>query len=172
MDEMDLYISELQRLLVRVCRCLDGLSGPELNWRPAAPESNSLYVIATHVLGNAEAWVLGIICGQSVKRDRDAEFKANGDDPAELIGHARRLSEDSARALAALLPGALEEKRRPAPPLLGIGPSDELTVREALMRLLVHGLMHVGQMQITHDLAVAAARGSAPTPGRESAYEV
>jgi hypothetical protein len=29
------------------------------------------------------------------------------------------------------------------------------------MRVLVHGLMHVGQMQITRDLAVAA-RGAAP----------
>jgi hypothetical protein len=165
MDELDLYTSELQRLLERVCRSLEGLGASEVNWRPAAPESNSLYVIATHVLGNAQAWVLGIVCGRSVERDREAEFRASGDDPKELIGRARRLSEDFARALSALLPGALEEKRRPAPPLLGIGPADELTVREALMRVLVHGLMHVGQMQITRDLAIAAVRHQAAAPG-------
>jgi hypothetical protein len=33
---------------------LDGLSAEELNWRPVAPATNSLYAIATHVLGNAE----------------------------------------------------------------------------------------------------------------------
>jgi hypothetical protein len=165
MDEMDLYISELQRLLDRVCRCLDGLSEPELNWRPLAPDANSLYVIATHVLGNAQAWVLGIICDQAVHRDRDAEFRASGSDARELVARARRLSEDSARALEALPPGALKDTRRPMPPLLGTGPGDELTVREALMRVLVHGLMHVGQMQITRDLAVAAVQHQATASG-------
>jgi hypothetical protein len=51
------------------------------------------------------------------------------------------------------------------PPLLGTGPGDELTVREALMRVLVHGLMHVGQMQITRDLAVAAVQHQATASG-------
>ncbi len=161
-DEMEIYIRELQRLLARLCVCLEGLEEEELNWRPPAPDTNSLYVIATHILGNAEAWVLGIICGQRVHRDRDAEFQARGADAAALTERARRLAEEFARALRFLPTSALDEKRRPAPPLLGIGPADELTVREALMRVVVHALMHVGQMQITRDLAVAAHR-RAPT---------
>lgn len=154
-SELDTYSRELTLLLGRLCRLVDGLSASELNWRPPAPEANSLYVIATHVLGNAEAWVLGIICGQDVHRDRDAEFRASGTDPAPLIERAKRLSEEMSRALQALPASALDESRRPAPPLLGIGPAEELTVRQALMRVLVHALMHVGQMQITRDLALA-----------------
>ena len=163
--ELEIYITELQRLLDRVGRALDGLGEADLNWRPPAPDSNSLYVIATHVLGNAEAWVLGIVCGQPVQRDRDAEFRARGAVTGALTGRARGLSDEFARALRALPAGALEEKRRPAPPLLGIGPADELTVREALMRVLVHGLMHVGHMQVTRDLAIAA-RERAETSAR------
>lgn len=153
--ELETYRRELTLVLGRVCRLLDGLTASELNWRPPAPEANSLYVIATHVLGNAEAWVLGIICGQHVHRDRDAEFRASGTDPRPLIERTQRLSEEMSRALQALPPSALEETRRPAPPLLGIGPAEDLTVRQALMRVLVHALMHVGQMQITRDLATA-----------------
>ena len=155
-EELEVYIRELQRLLERLCRCLDGLGEAEFNWRPPAPDANSLCVIATHVLGNAEAWVLGIICGQPVRRDRDAEFQARGASPKALVGRAKRLSEEFAAALRALPDAALEERRRPARPLVGTGPTDELTVRDALMRVLVHGLLHVGQMQITRDLAIAA----------------
>jgi hypothetical protein len=154
-NELETYSRELTLLLGRLGRLVDGLSASELNWRPPAPETNSLHVIATHVLGNAEAWVLGVICRQDVHRDRDAEFRSGGTDPVALIERAQRLSEETSRALQALPASALDDSRRPAPPLLGIGPADELTVREALMRVLVHALMHIGQMQITRDLAVA-----------------
>jgi hypothetical protein len=39
-------------------RSLEGLTAEQLNWRPAAPDTNSLYAIAAHVLGNAEENVL------------------------------------------------------------------------------------------------------------------
>ncbi len=156
--EIELYSTELQRVLDRVCRCLEGLSEAELNWHPPASDTNSLHVIASHILGNAEAWVMGIICGQAVHRERDAEFRASGPNSEALASRGRRLSEEFTRALKALPPSALDEVRRPAPPLVGIGPTDELTVREALMRVLVHALMHIGQMQITRDLAIAAHR--------------
>jgi Protein of unknown function (DUF664) len=47
---------------------LEGLTEAELNWRPAAPDTNSLYAIVAHVLGNAE----------EVMRSRPAELAARG----------------------------------------------------------------------------------------------
>src|SRR5262249_46469213 len=55
---------------------LAGLDEAQLNWRPPAAETNSLYAIATHVLGNAEENVLRTLCGLSVQRSRPAEFAA------------------------------------------------------------------------------------------------
>ena len=52
---------------------LEGLSEAQLNWRPAAPDTNSLYAIVAHVLGNAEENVLQTVCGQPVRRSRAAE---------------------------------------------------------------------------------------------------
>lgn len=156
-SELGIYASEIASMAERVATLLEGLDESELNWRPPAPETNSLYAIATHVLGNIDAWVLGIVCGKEVRRDRDAEFLARGGDAAELIGRARRLSGDVTQTLEALPSSALDEKRHPKAPLLGIGPQDELTVREALMRVLVHGRAHIGHMQLTRDLALAHA---------------
>ena len=53
---------------------LDGLSAEELNWRPIAPATNSLYAIATHVLGNAEENLLGTLCDQPHCRNYPTEF--------------------------------------------------------------------------------------------------
>ena len=40
---------------------LEGLTETQLNWRPAAPDTNRLYGITTHVLGNAEENILATL---------------------------------------------------------------------------------------------------------------
>ncbi len=154
--ETDLYVRSLLEMLGAVGRRLDGLTPSDLNYRSPLPDANTLYAIATHVFGNTEAWVLGIVCGLPAVRDRNAEFRAAGDDVGALIERGRSLSEAIGKALGALPSGLMDERRKPRPPLLGIGPGDELSVREALMRVLLHGRQHVGHMELTRDLAVAA----------------
>lgn len=155
--ELGTYADEIASMVERVETLLEGLDESELNWRPPAPETNSLYVLATHVLGNIEARVLGTVCGREVHRDRNAEFLARGGDATEPVGRARRLSGDIARALEALPSAALDEMRHPKPSLRGVGPQDEMSVREALMLVLVHGRAHIGHMELTRDLALARA---------------
>src|SRR4051812_39096282 len=57
--------------------CLDGLTEEELNWRPL-PNANSLFVLATHMLGNLEENLCGVLCGQRVQRQRAVEFSSRG----------------------------------------------------------------------------------------------
>lgn len=156
--ELALYEAQLKHLLDRLCVAIEGLDGVQLNWRPPAPDANSVYVIAAHVLGNAEAWVLGIACGQPIERDRPAEFAAAGTDAAPLIARARDLARRFEEALGALPPQALDEVRQPSPTLWGEGTPRPVTVREALMEVIEHAAIHIGQIHITRDLALASAR--------------
>ncbi len=158
-EELTGYATELKRLLDKVCGAIDGLTEAQLNWTPDAPETNSAYVIARHALGNAEAWVLGIACGQPVDRDRDAEFRAAGPDAAPLIDLARKLSQRIDDALAALAPAALDEPRDPPAALRGVGPAQPLTARQALMLAIDHAATHVGEIQLTRALALNSANG-------------
>jgi len=158
-SELDLYLAELHQLLDRLCQSVDGLSEAQLNWKPPAPEANSIYVIATHVLGNAEAWVLGIACGQPIERDRPAEFRAAGPDAAPIIARARDLSRRIEEALAALDEARVGELREAPPHLFGAGQPRSVTVREALMHVIEHAAIHLGQIDITRDLALANAKG-------------
>ena len=158
-EELTGYATELKRLLDRLCVSLDGLDEEQLNWVLPAPEMNSLYVIASHLLGNAEAWVLGIACGQPVERDRPAEFRAAGLDARPLIDRARELSKRIDEALARLEPATLDELRDPPAALRGVGPAERLTARQALMHAIEHAAIHNGQFDITRDMALSDAKG-------------
>jgi len=155
--EIGTYSRELQSLLARVCGCLDGLDEARLNWRPPISGANSVYVIASHTLGNARAWVLGIACGQAVRRDRPAEFRASGRDASALVTYAQRLTSDIDAALSALSPTDLERRLIPPPSLWGEGDPYEISVREALMHVVEHASLHLGQIQLTRDLALGQA---------------
>src|SRR3972149_7459262 len=99
-NEMAVYTSQLKSLLDRLCEVAQGLDEAQLNRRPSIEGANSVYVIATHTLGNARAFVLGIACGRPLERDRPAEVRSSGRDTADLVAQARRLSDDIGGALA------------------------------------------------------------------------
>jgi len=148
--EVHVFHQVLRGSLERLIACLEGLDRELLNWRPPAPETNSLYVLATHTLANAEENVLGIACGQPVERDRDAEFLALGDTPEPLIRRARellnRIEAGMGRLSTADLGAEREHARR-----------GRISVLEALLITARHAAEHVGQMELTRDLAKAAA---------------
>jgi uncharacterized damage-inducible protein DinB len=152
--EIGTYSRELQSLLARVCGCLDGLDEAQLNWRPPIGGANSVCVIASHTLGNARAWVLGIACGRPVGRDRPAEFRASGRDASALVADAQRLSSEIDAALSALSPSDLDRRLVPPQSLWGEGDPYEISVREALMHVVEHASLHLGQIQLTRDLAL------------------
>ncbi len=109
--ELDLYLSELKRILAKLREAIEGLDEAQLNWRPSTPEANSIYVIAAHILGNIEAWVLGIVSEQPIERDRPAEFRAEGPEAAPLVARAHQLESQVEQALAALAPATPSRRR-------------------------------------------------------------
>ncbi|OGO52899.1 MAG: hypothetical protein A2148_00380 [Chloroflexi bacterium RBG_16_68_14] len=157
--ELALYVSQLQQTLEGLCEAIEGLDEAKLNWRPPALNANSIYVIATHILGNAEAWVLGIACGQPVRRDRPAEFVAAGATAEPIVARASELARRIEEALAGLASAALGELREAPAQLFGAGQPRPVTVREALMHVVEHASTHIGQIQVTRDLALASAEG-------------
>ncbi len=154
--EIEAYSRQIRSLLERICACLEGLSEPQLNRRPTIEGANSAYVIAAHTLGNARTWVLGVACGQPIGRDRPAEFRAAGS-YAELATATRELSAEIEAALAALAPSALDRRFVPSEELWGEGEPYEISVRQALIEVVEHASIHLGQLHITRDLALREA---------------
>ena len=158
--EIEAYSRQIQSILERVLASLEGLSEAQINWQPPIDGANSAFVIAAHTLGNARAFVLGIACGRGMGRDRPAEFRASGR-YADLAAEAGQLSHEIEAALATLDPSALDKRLVPSQELWGEGEVSEISVREALLHVVEHASIHLGQLHITRDLALRPGSGQA-----------
>lgn len=149
--ELETYGRYLTERIQAIGSSLDGLAYQELNRAPDLPDANSPFVIATHILGSTRAWVLGIVCGQDLRRDRAAEFGAQGSYD-ELTAAAKRLSADIERALVSLDPATLDDRVTPPQELWGESEAHEITRRDGLAHMLEHAGMHLGHIHITRQL--------------------
>jgi hypothetical protein len=132
---------------------LDGLAAEELNWRPAAPATNSLYAIATHVLGNAEENLLGTLCREPHGRHYAGEFTAKADVPDAVVARWAGLKPRIAAALAKLSREDLDAAR--AHPRRGT-----ITGRDVLIVVARHTAEHWGEAQLTRSLMKARTGGN------------
>jgi hypothetical protein len=137
---------------------LDGMAsivtelGDDLaNRRLDTPGANSPYVLLTHCLGVVEFWAGQVVAGRTIRRDRDAEFRATGS-VADLVERTqearRRLYADLENLEAEAAPrGAVDEEDA----LLPLG----RTQGGALVHLYEELAQHRGQMEITRDVLLA-----------------
>lgn len=115
-----------------------------LIWCPPAPDTNSIYALAMHTMGNAEENILETLCGRPVGRQRDAEFARAGG-AADVRARWQDLGPRLNTALAALTPGTLE--RECPHPRRGT-----ISGREVLIVVARHAAEHLGQAELTRDL--------------------
>jgi hypothetical protein len=128
----------------RIVACLDGLGERDLNWKPIE-SANSLWVLATHVLGSAEENILGVVCGHPVQRNRDAEFVAKAASPEVIQKRWSELRERMAQGLENITSAALS--REIAHPRRG-----RMLGRDALVSFASHAAEHAGHAELTRDL--------------------
>ncbi|MYB42230.1 MAG: DinB family protein [Chloroflexi bacterium] len=136
----------------RIVGALDGLEPDELNWRPAGPETNSLFVLATHTLGALDETLLGVLCGEPRSRDRDAEFVASDSTAEAPVARWADLRRAIGERLAALPDEALDEARQH--PRRGA-----TTGRDLLIFTAQHAAEHAAHTELTRQL-IEARRGS------------
>lgn len=122
--------------------------------RPDLPGANSPYAILTHCLGVMEFWGGAVIAGRRVTRDRDAEFRATGRvaDLVARVGEARRRLEADLASLEASAP--IRARLLPEDMDHPMGRSQG----GALVHLYEELAQHFGQVELTRDVLLAAAR--------------
>ena len=156
-QEIASYWGFISRSIDRTLACLDGLSEDELNWRPLE-SANSLYVLATHVLGTTEENILGVLCGQPVHRQRAEEFASQGVSAEPIWLRWHNLQKRIQAGFEHLPPGELDREREH--PRRG-----RLIGRDVLIVVARHAAEHMGQAELTRDLLLVK-QGQAP-PSRK-----
>ena len=150
--ERALYIKSVRDELRIVLRALDGITTEELNWRPQTGEANSLFVIATHVLGSTTVNVIEYLGGESVGRDRDAEFRASGES-AELLLERGGVLLHRIEEIIQGLPDDVWDRE------YAHHSGERITGRGILHRVLTHNHVHGGEAMLVHDLIMAQRPG-------------
>ncbi|MEZ4679059.1 MAG: DinB family protein [Caldilineaceae bacterium] len=140
------------RSVDRLLACLNDLDRAAINHRPL-PTGNSLYVLATHMVGNIEETVWGILCGQPIERNREAEFQAVGADTATIRQHWRTLQAKIEQHVATL--SAADLSRSYHHPRRG-----PLSGNELLVVVARHAAEHLAQAEMTRELVTIALSNS------------
>jgi Protein of unknown function (DUF664) len=148
------YLWFVDLALGEMASIVEGLGDAMANRRPPFRDANSPYAILTHCVGVLEYWGGATVAERAVRRDRAAEFTAQGD----VAGLLRRTEQAQRRLREDLVD--LDAAARPAK--VRRDPADPVPYTEAKGAVLLHILeelfQHLGQMEITRDAIVAAAR--------------
>lgn len=150
-SEIAAFWGTISSTLDRFAGVVAGCTVEELNWRPPAPDTNSIYVLAVHTLANARQNLLSVLCGHDDRRNRDEEFVQAADEENANLPWWPGLRAELERSLAALDAAQLDRivKHPQRGPISG---------REVLLLVTRHAGEHVGQAELTRDLARAEGR--------------
>lgn len=147
------FAGVLERIIRHALTQFSDISDEDLNRPLALPESNSAFVLATHLIGSAEYWVLELAGRRDVQRDRPAEFRATGS-RASLVARYQRWMV----AMREVLQEVSDEQMEQLVNVVSAyhptfeASEDPLTLREALLHAIEHCALHQGHLELTRQL--------------------
>ncbi|MEX1157855.1 MAG: DinB family protein [Thermomicrobiales bacterium] len=142
---IEAFTDKIVEYIERILATCDGLDEAGINWKPEGTETNSIYVLATHVIGNVRQNALAVLGGQEDQRDRDAEFVATGNSAIELQEQWADLKPRVIDALGKI--GSAELTHEYPHPRRGT-----ITGLGVLMLAATHAGEHAGQAELTRSL--------------------
>ena len=130
---------------------VEGLPGEALDWKPAGEDTNSIAVLATHVLHSTRSWLSVAVGAPLPDRDRESEFRVRSDDPAALLAFI----DDFSSQIKALLDSTREvdweanrkAHARPDPSL-----PDYVPAAWAALHAIEHLREHIAHIGLTRQL--------------------
>ncbi|TMD62704.1 MAG: DinB family protein [Chloroflexi bacterium] len=148
----------LERIARNALAQFRDISDVDLNSPLELPESNTAFVLATHLIGSAEYWVLELAGGRDVQRDRCSEFRATGIATELVARYERWLA--AMQELLRTLPDERLDQLVSVPasydPTLDEEP---MTLRDALLHAVEHCALHQGHLELTRQLLGYAPAG-------------
>ncbi len=144
MSESQTYIERVREFRSNTLKTLEGVNASGLNWKPTRKDTNSLFVLATHLIGSERFWIHQFVGQREVQRDRDAEFRAQGSGAEALREAFDEVAHTSDEILSALTPADMDVEHQ--------GNYGTRSVRWAILHMIEHYAEHAGQMSLTRQV--------------------
>lgn len=151
LTEVSEYLNSIERQRARIFATLENAPSESWNWAPSGDETNSLFVLATHVIGSEHGWIFEILGRGAETRNRPAEFRAMADiaAKAESLDALRAEYERVAKQTRAIFENLTEQDLTTTRYRESHG---EVSVRWILLHVIEHSSEHLGQMELTKQL--------------------
>jgi uncharacterized damage-inducible protein DinB len=150
-NEASHFAVVLERIATNALTQFRDMSDIDLNSPLTLPESNSAFVLATHLIGSAEYWVLEMAGGRNVQRDRLSEFRATGTG-AELVARYEHWMSAMQELMRTLPDERFDQIAHVSaqyhPPI----EERPMTVRDCLLHAVEHCALHQGHLELTRQL--------------------
>jgi uncharacterized damage-inducible protein DinB len=143
LTEAQAVVEQFERIHSEIFHWSEGLTEAQLNWKPSAQDTNSIGNLMSHILGAEMFSVVERVGGESVQRDRSAEFSNRVTRDALLQRRAeveRRVRETLDKLTAPDLDRVVNTPNGAAP------------VGRFLMYVISHLSGHMGQVIMTRKL--------------------
>ena len=144
---VDAATTILEKLRSDIRQGLEGQAAEALNWRPT-PDGNSIAGLLAHML-ESSTFLLQLGLGNTVPRDREAQFAATAPDAQALLARLDEAWPRLLEAARAYTPETLAASRE----LRG----NPVTGAWCLVHTCEHLMEHWGQIQLTRDLYATRA---------------
>jgi|SRR5579859_1659515 len=149
-EQLALALADIGR---QVLQELSGLPEDVLNRSIDLPEANTLFALATHLVGAAEFWALSVGGGRMIDRDRAAEFVARGT-YADLERRYSAWMVALDEALSHRSTDELDQRVELPPEQRDTLGKQQPTLRACVLHAIEHSALHLGHIQLTRTLLV------------------
>jgi uncharacterized damage-inducible protein DinB len=151
-EQLALALADIGR---QVLRELSDLPENVLNRSVELPEANTLFALATHLVGAAEFWAVSVAGARKIDRDRAAEFVASGTyADLERRYSAWMLALDD--VLSRRSTDELNQHVELPPEQRDTLGSQQPTLRACVLHAIEHSALHLGHIQLTRALLVGS----------------
>jgi uncharacterized protein DUF664 len=140
-DSYEVSVKDLRGSLV-------GLGAEGLNWKPEAPETNSVTVLASHALGACRAWVCMAVDAPLPERSRQAEFESEFDSEQRALAFVDSISAETLRILDEATPPDWSSTR----PINAQPDAPQMSRAYLIMHAIEHLREHTAHLQLTRQL--------------------
>jgi uncharacterized damage-inducible protein DinB len=151
----------IERIARDISAQLRGVSDETLNTLTPIPDTNTLFALGTHTVGMGEFWVLALVGGRPIPRDRSSEFRAHGAG-TELVTRFEKWIVDVHDLLDDLPDSMLNQIAEPPAEFRttgNLGDDRPLSARDCLLHVIEHSATHLGHIQLTLQMFAAIQQG-------------
>ncbi len=143
--EISEYLNSIERQRAKIFATLENAPRDAWNWAPTNDETNSLFVLATHVIGSEHGWIFEILGRGAETRNRPAEFLAKGESLDALRAEYERVGNETREIFEHLTEQDLSTTRYRES-------HGDVSMRWIILHVIEHSSEHLGQMELTKQL--------------------